>query len=357
MLDTPISSIDESSSNAHHFPVTYATVLGFKHDKVQAILTGEYGVSRILLQHGYKLTCLLYDDIPDFDDPTLYHLNNRLAPDRYRSFFGRNIPFYKTIFIKNIWRESECSYVSPPVYYDECINYMKSVLKIKSIWDDIPVNWEVEALPDNRKSGACTFYNFVNWNSKSEYYTAFGRAEEAVVFPSTHYRKPSHESFVYVTNKCYSSRTYLIEMIQALLFCGYGAILCLPEDCHSQLFERHPSIRIHSVPSGSVSKEEFWEECRKQYSSSDPHFHLHVTDLVLFPCYGISHMSNVLSDLHSNYHDGWLFSDNLFEVYSSSANKKTPVDHDGFFAEPIERKSSKEDGNEHRRYLRRYFVH
>jgi hypothetical protein len=361
MLSTPISSIDDSSSNAYRFPVTYTTVLGSKKDKVQAILTGEYGVSRILLQHGYKLTCLLYDDISDFDDPTLYHLNNRLAPDRYNSFFGKNIPFYKTIFIKNIWRECECSYVSPPVYYDECIHYMESVLRIKPIWDDqTPMDWDMDAIPDSRKTGSCTFYDHFNWTSKSEYYKVFGRAEETVVFPSVLYRKPSHESFVYVTNKYLSIRTYLIEMIQTLLFLGYSVVLCLPENDHRHLFERHPAIRIHCVSSDSCSKEEFWEACRELYdNASEARYQLHVTDHVIFPRNGVRHMSEILSELHSNHqNNGWSYSEHLFELYSGIFYEEiAAVDPDCFFAEPIEPIiRSKEDGNEYTRYLRRYFV-
>ena len=121
--------------NMQHDHINYNnTVLGKKNDKIDAVCTGEYGLSLALINAGYRLTSLLYNfdcHIPDY-----WGINNFTEPDRYMSFNGRNVPL-STIFIKNIWRWNN-SYVCLPVLYDECKNFVYSKLKMKPIFQDIP---------------------------------------------------------------------------------------------------------------------------------------------------------------------------------------------------------------------------
>ena len=87
---------------------------------MDAVLTGEYGLSLALINRGYRVTSLLYDF--DCHDPNNWGINNFTEPDRYMSFNGRHVPL-STIFIKNVWRWNN-GYESLQVLYDQCIDFM-----------------------------------------------------------------------------------------------------------------------------------------------------------------------------------------------------------------------------------------
>ena len=120
LINTPISLCDKRSTNvnANNYR-NLNTVLGKKKDKIDAVLSGEYGLSRILLKNGYSITSLLYDF--NCNNNNNWIINNNIEPDRFNSFKGKNIPL-STIFIKNVWRWDN-SYASLPVLYNECSNY------------------------------------------------------------------------------------------------------------------------------------------------------------------------------------------------------------------------------------------
>jgi hypothetical protein len=187
------------------------TVIGPKFDKIDAILTGEYGLSRILIQNGFKLTSLLYDF--DCHDPKNWGVNNFIQPDRYMSFNGENIPL-STIFIKNIWR-CEDSYVSLPVLYNECMIYVYSKLNMKPILaecQDITYNYDLL----NKK-------NQPIWTNNQEFYEIFGYAEEMIL-----YNKPSRPCSACMIYAHYDKddiiKDYVIQTIKTFIYLGYDIL-------------------------------------------------------------------------------------------------------------------------------------
>lgn len=351
LLEVPVSTVDESSTNINNFRNTHNTVLGHKHDKTDAILTGEYGLSRILLQYGYRITCLLYDNISNFDDPVLYDMNGSCAPDRYHSFFGENIPFLKTIFIKNIWRcECPSHYASLPVYYHECIAYMNKICHFTPIFDN-NVLWEYNALPDVKSEGEHAREKQFSWKNKHDYYRLYGESEEIIIFPTISTSDQNKIAFVYSTNYCSSIRSYLIEMIQSLLFIGYHIVICLPSSPDfDELFLRHPAIQISSMRSDITSSDDFWKECGNNFQEFT--FKLHVTDKVIFPIFGITQMISQLESLHSG--NNWKYSEDLFEICNDQNNKNFfSCDSKDFFALPFKRNIENPE-NGHEKYLKRF---
>jgi len=77
-------------------------------NKHSAIVNGEYGLSKCILNNGYSLDCMLrkYQNI-DWKDENNYNLNNNIHPSRNNSFYGKSINPYEVIFHKWYWKDSE----------------------------------------------------------------------------------------------------------------------------------------------------------------------------------------------------------------------------------------------------------
>lgn len=96
-------------------------------DKVDAIINGEYGMSKCILKNGYSIDCMLsrYKYI-DWKDINNYNANNNIHPSRKNSFYGESINPYEVIFHKWYWHGCE------PVNIDIIRSYMN---KNKNIFD------------------------------------------------------------------------------------------------------------------------------------------------------------------------------------------------------------------------------
>lgn len=119
------------------------TVFGIKESHFETVMTGEYGMSVLLLKLGYKITCL--------------HLG---LSDRGQ--------LKMTIFMKNNWIDGEYR-ACPPCSYYECMKIIKK--KIRRFPNDY------SKLRCSEK-GICYTDSSYNWNNKEEYYYKFGYSEE-----------------------------------------------------------------------------------------------------------------------------------------------------------------------------------
>ena len=73
-------------------------------DKYSAIINGEYGLSKCILNNGYTIDCMLekYKNI-DWRNSQNYNLNYNVHPSRKNSFYGNSINPYEVIFHKWFW--------------------------------------------------------------------------------------------------------------------------------------------------------------------------------------------------------------------------------------------------------------
>ena len=226
LTNVKISCTDKLSTDTHftnHFLSLYNsdknTVLGKKKDKTDAALTGEYGISRILINSGYRITSLLYNNF-DCHDPEKWKINGFKEPDRYKSFNGKNLPL-NTIFIKNIWRMND-TYVSLPVLYNECIHFVYSKLNMKSIFKNTkPIIYNYNLL--NYKTTGVGLHNSPNWNNKKDFYYKYGLAEESILFNMS--SKNYNGCLIYAH---YDSenivKDYVIQTIKTLRYFGYDIL-------------------------------------------------------------------------------------------------------------------------------------
>jgi hypothetical protein len=227
LTNVQISCTDELSIDTHYkqrslelFGTEQNTVLGPKRDKQDAVLTGEYGLSRILLKNGYRLTSLLYNYNFNCHNPANWAINGNTEPDRYMSFNGKNVPLY-TIFIKNIWRW-DISYVCLPVLYNESKDFVYSKLNIKPIFQDIPniiYNYDLLNVNiDGKGLGTGP-----DWNSKQDFYNKYGVAEEIILF-----NKPTVNFNGCLIYAHYDAdnivKDYVIQTIKTFRYFGYDIL-------------------------------------------------------------------------------------------------------------------------------------
>jgi hypothetical protein len=76
--------------------------------KRHAIIDGEYGLSKCILESGYSIDCMLpqYQGI-DWLDPANHNKNNYRHPSRKNSFYGKSICPYDVVFHKWYWHGEE----------------------------------------------------------------------------------------------------------------------------------------------------------------------------------------------------------------------------------------------------------
>ena len=193
------------------------TVWGKKIDKMDAVLTGEYGLSLALINAGYRVTSLLYNF--DCHNPVNWGINNFTEPDRYMSFNGQNVPL-STIFIKNIWRWDN-GYVCLPLLYNQCVNFMFKNLDMKGIFNDYKddTNYNYSVIKLEPGIGGM----IQDWKSYEEYYNKYGVAEERIIF---HKFKQHSDSFLIYAH--YDSenmiKDYVIQTIKTFIYLGYNIL-------------------------------------------------------------------------------------------------------------------------------------
>lgn len=77
-------------------------------DKKSAIVNGEYGMSRAIINNGFTLDCMLqaYQGV-DWEDKANWNKNNHLHASRKGKYFGKSIDPYEVIFHKWKWIDSD----------------------------------------------------------------------------------------------------------------------------------------------------------------------------------------------------------------------------------------------------------
>lgn len=128
----------------------YNTVFGRKIDKIDTTLTGEYGLSRVLLDAGFHITCL---------HPGLVDRND-----------GNHKRVEMTIFMKNNWNEDINRSSLPCGYHDSMRIIGKDIVKLPDDYDYNKLNCDDRGFYGSIKKG--------QWKSKKEFYDLFGYAEQ-----------------------------------------------------------------------------------------------------------------------------------------------------------------------------------
>lgn len=293
LLNTQITNIDPNSINKCYTILTN-TIIGKKYDRVDAILTGEYGFSRILLNNNYNICCLYYDDISNIQYNTISNHN------RVDFYSDQNEQLKKTVFIKNIWR-SDNSYVCLPVLYEYCINFIYEKTNMKNIYNSIDtINHQ---LININCMGKNIYNSKYDWNNKIKYYNLYGIPEETIVFPIIEASNKAIAIYFHYDSDNIM-KDYVINGIKALIYSGYDIVFCTTSEKINNVDISTLPFNINFLKNyGKGSEFKYWHEILEtnlsQYKSKYEWILL-LNNSILFPIHGIENFQNTILTMRNN---------------------------------------------------------
>ena len=329
LFNTYLINISPESTNKNT-TLFKNTIISKKISKEDAILTGEYGISRILIANGYNLSCLLYDNI-DYNDKQNWNLNNNLPPDRYMSHFEKELPIEKILFIKNIWKHKDKKLCLPVQNNetDDLINLYSNFNKITFSnlnYNDLQVESTGININDNSN----------NWNNKKEFYNLYGNAEEYIIFPTKTIDNKGIVIYFYYDNENIL-RDFAIIALKSLIQVGYDIYFCTT--CSKLHNIDDLPFKVHYFKNyGQGSEMIYWLKVLKiKYVIFKEKYEwvMLVNETVLFPINGLENFTNVINDMRSksDFWGHWESYENNHHLISSfiEYNIKTIPDLINFY--------------------------
>lgn len=275
-------------------------VLFKKKDKMDAIKSGEFGLSIILTDNNYNICCLFYETLKDIYNPDYIRREFVHETNSYR--------LNKTIFIKNIWRmpffnpeHPQICYASKPVSYDYCINFIYEKLQMQNIFEDFfPENLDYSLLPI---TNSVEFYSYANWKNKKQFYQTHGYAEEYILFP----KKGSFVSKSYVVYAHYDAGNrisdYVINSLKVLHFLGYNILFYTASPEIKNIDPNILPFEISFVPnegSGTDYKILLTGLKKMREDNVDCEWVMFINDSLLFPINGVNNFLHTITNMREN---------------------------------------------------------
>uniref|UniRef100_A0A6C0C8A7 Uncharacterized protein n=1 Tax=viral metagenome TaxID=1070528 RepID=A0A6C0C8A7_9ZZZZ len=317
----------------------YNTVFGPKKNKEDAILTGEYGLSKILIDNGYRVTSLLYDDNIDVNDRSNWGINNFTEPDRFRSFNGVFLPL-STIFIKNVWRMSGdvISYASLPVLYHECVDFVHRKLGMVDIFRDVNVDYRYDLLPLEK---------YVAYGTGEKYYQDFLCAEELILHVKS--GKDCRSCAIYAHyDQDNLIKDYVIQAINTLIYLGYEVLFFTASDTLKNV-SILPCKTFFVKNEGHGTDMKIWLRACQHIMFSDAKYEwiMFLNDSLLLPINGINNFKNTIDEMRqkSDFWGHWDSPECVPHIICAVVEFKFKMIKDVvmFFQEAIEKCTSKGD--------------
>lgn len=255
------------------------TILGHKKDKLDAIFTGEYGLSSILRLFNYNICCLYNENYIPIqysyrDREEFYHKNNEILK--------------KTIFIKNIWRTDVDNYASIPVLYEYCTNYMFQKLNMINIFKESKLNYKLLKIKSNNHL----------WVSKENYYKLYGYAEENIIFPIQINNKSCVIYAHYDTNNIIAD--YVISGVKALISVGYNIIFYTASEKINNINLEVLPFKINFFKNQGVGTDwKIWLDGLKNIKKNNINYDwiLLLNDSILLPINGVKNFRNTIDTM------------------------------------------------------------
>jgi hypothetical protein len=232
LLFTPISRSPSDTKNftcADLLP-THACAIDIHKTTADVILFGEYGLTRVLLENGFNISCLIYDNI-DYFQKSKWHLYSDRV-DRIEDY--KDSFFQKTVFIKNNWIVGglEDAYRdSLPVLFEATNRFIQSSLGWIDIfkWYSKTINYECYgAIPSKGryKIGKINNNNsllFGFWTKKEDYIKVFGDSECIVKIPQP--LKNNTKVVIYTHHDPDNIiKDYVVQGLKVLILLGYDIL-------------------------------------------------------------------------------------------------------------------------------------
>ena len=329
LLFTPVSRSPKNTINfscAGLLP-THATVLSVHKTTADVILFGEYGLTRVLLDQGFNISCLVYDNI-DYHDPTTWNsFSDRIdrMEDYHPSFFD------KAIFIKNNWivgGVQDAYRDSLPVLFEgtvaklyksmgwiDCFSYYSKNIEYEYNFDHFPITGRYRVGGNQNDSDSALF---AKWSSREEYFHLFGDAEGMIKFPKI---QPNNKSVVIYTHidRDNTVRDYVIQALRSLMVLGFDIFfnttcqqiknVTLPFEITTHTFKANTPINeCHAIMFGKC----FINKKFAKYNHI-----LHIDSSYILPIHGIENMEKSLM-MARETSDFWMLYDTRGIVYHNT---------------------------------------
>ena len=195
------------------------TILGKKKDKIDAILTGEYGLSRVLLKYNFNISCLVIYT----DKAVKLHIDKI-----YKEESNKDIIF-RQIFVKNVWRGNKQIRYSLPYFYNDIYTYINSTLNYKNVFRTKHHDYNYELL-DINEFGQLVDTNDrlvpkYKWDTKKDFYNLYGYSEEFVLWPKIIKKNKSVVIYCHY-DEDNIIKDYVITGLKTLIILEYDIIFC-----------------------------------------------------------------------------------------------------------------------------------
>ena len=272
----------------------YNTILGSKIHKVDAVLTGEYALSQILIDNNYKISSLV------------------ISTDEYRIDFYNldNSNLKDTIFIKNTWRWEE-NYASQPVLYDYCINFANNKLNYTNELQAYDVNYDV--LKHKYKSEGTMIIPYflpiktgetTYWNSLTDLYNKFLYPEEIIVFPKHNINNSNCVIYAHY-DKDNIIKDYVINSLKILQILGYDIIFYTACTFVPNIDKKLLPFKINYVINNGAGTDWcMWLSGLQNFCDNYERILL-INDSLILGINGIENMRNTINNMRNKDVDLW----------------------------------------------------
>lgn len=290
LRNTKIKNISDGTTAKCH--ILENTVFGKKKDRMDSILTGEYGISKVLISNGYIMSCLIYES-NDYKKV----LNNNLHQDRYLSYNGDHLSINDIPFYKNTWIWDEMHRVCLPLRYQECINFTQRYFYRYSV--PFPIDHRLISVPVN---GVTLNQREYDWNSKEIFYSVHGIAEEAIVYPLIT-ESAKNVAIYHHYDSDMILKDYVIQGINALLLSGYDVLFYT--SCKELKNVKEFPVSINYMPNyGAGTDLICYYEAIKNNNLKKYEYLFFTNDSVIFPIYGVDSFKRTILK-HRQLGDFW----------------------------------------------------
>lgn len=310
LLNTQISNLAPGTTN-HSIQLEYDYVLGDKNSMANTILIGEYGLTRILLDNGYDISCLIYDDI-DYNNQTIWdNYSDRI--DRMPNMTIQHLN--KQLFVKNYWRVNEELRDSLPCFYNESITYVYNKFNYNNIFDEVKsIEHNYNLININSRGHVHNGQN-IQWNNKKEFYHLFGYAEEHILWPQ---QQPNNTACVIYCHydKDNIVKDYVVQALKTLIVLEYDIFFCTTS---SEIKNIDLPFEIHYFDNNGLRDMYVWHTTMNTLNLIKYDWILLLNDSMLLPIHGIENMKTTILNMRET-NDFWgLYESNEQNVHLCSS--------------------------------------
>jgi hypothetical protein len=290
LLNTKVSNLCPGTTNKD-YKLEYGNVIK-KHDSQHnIILIGEYGLTRVLLENDYKISCLLYDKIDYTNKNNWNNFSDRIdRSDDYKEEY-----LEKCIFIKNIWRINSELRNSYSVLSEKTNILINTKLNMKDIFEEENIKYDYKLLDISNKGSILNKSKVTSWDGKKDFYNKFGKAEEFILWPKQKNNNNAYAIYCHY-DKDDIVKDYVIQGLKTLIVLRYDIIFCTTS---KKIKNVDLPFKVNYFENTKLRDMKIWTDVLAKGFIKEYDWVLLINDSMLFPIHGINEMLNIIKEKRS----------------------------------------------------------